>query len=298
MQSVGESLRAARLDLGLTLEQVSARTRISVKNLRAIEADELSTISSAFFYKSFVRQFAVELGLDYSLLSPAVQAAVSTIPEPAIPGHGNTPPLRISRLRRKRDSGVRSLLSVASLPVMLVACSTVYAMWQNSRAEIQASLGSFVQSVTSTSASAQSGKKANHDPRPAAPAVSNSQTHPVAPYPAAPPSEMTRSDSNGSKPFELRLSALEATWLSVVADGKEIFSGTLHEAESKVLEGYETARIRTGNAGGLSVEFNGKSIGTLGARGQIRTVLFKSDSYEIVPAAAHIALIRFSPEGE
>lgn len=284
MHSVGESLRAARVELGLTLEQISASTRISVKNLRAIEADELATINSAFFYKSFTRQFAQEVGLDCALLSAAVQAAASTIPEPEIPGRGSAPPLRISRMRGKRGGGVRWFFSVASFASMLVVCSTLYAMWQNSRAEIEASISSLVKSFTSSSAPEHASKKAIPD-NPSSQAPSSAQLHsqPVPPPAAAPAS------------FELKLSALEETWLSIAADGKQVFSGILQQSESKVLEGYESARIRTGNAGGLDVEFNGRSIGTLGPRGQVRTVLFNKDTYEIVSPAAHIALIQFSP---
>ena len=98
--------------------------------------------------------------------------------------------------------------------------------------------------------------------------------------------------------FELKLSALEATWLSVAADGKEIFTGTLKPSEIKVLEGHEKALVRAGNAGGLSVEFNGKLLGRLGPRGQVRTVVFTKDRYEIVPSAAPLALAQFTLRGE
>ena len=66
----------------------------------------------------------------------------------------------------------------------------------------------------------------------------------------------------------------------------------------KELEGHNSARIRTGNAGGVNVLFNGKTIGSLGPRGQVRTVVFTKDNYEIVEPSAHIALTSFSPSGE
>jgi cytoskeleton protein RodZ len=298
MQSVGERLCAARLDLGLSLEQVSERTRISVKNLRAIEADKLDVFDSAFFYKSFVRQFATELGIDYGLLSEAVQAAAVAYPEPRMPGHGNAPSLRVSRLRPKRTGGLRWAFSFASLAIMLVACSSVYAFWQDSRADIQSTIAHFVSSVTSSDHSGQSHlpRKAPMHARAKPLAASVSQLPAVTP--SIFPVFTNISVAAIANSFELKLSAFEATWLSVATDGKEIFSGILRPAETKVLEGYETARIRTGNAGGLNVEFNGKSIGSLGPRGQVRTVIFTKDTYEIVPAVAHIALAGFNSEGE
>jgi cytoskeleton protein RodZ len=293
MQSVGESLCAARLDLGLSLEQVCARTRISVKNLQAIEADEFSVISSAFFYKSFVRQFAAELGLDYSLLSPAVQAAASTFPEPRIPGYGNARPLKVSRLRPKRTGGLRWVFSIASFAVMLIACSSVYSLWQDSRANIQSSIANFIGSVTSGGTAEHPAKKTS--------APDKRSLSIVSALPAVTPSilpSITPVLGTLTNSFELKLSALETTWLSVAADGKEVFSGILQPTETKVLEGYRRARIRTGNAGGLSVEFNGRSLGSLGPRGQVRTVLFTKDTYEVVPAAPHMAFAVFNSEGE
>src|SRR5579863_1486478 len=58
MPTIGEKLRGARTALGLTLDEVSASTRINLKNLRALEADDRAAFSAAFFYKSFVTQYS------------------------------------------------------------------------------------------------------------------------------------------------------------------------------------------------------------------------------------------------
>lgn len=132
MESVGSRMRAARLRLGLTVEQVSATTRISVNVLQGIETDDPSKIGSAFLYKSFVRQFAEYLHLEIKHLEPALQAVVNTIPEPLIPGQGTSlpklPPLQASHPKR-----LRWLSSVASLLLMMVGCSGFYGMWQSAR---------------------------------------------------------------------------------------------------------------------------------------------------------------------
>jgi hypothetical protein len=84
--------------------------------------------------------------------------------------------------------------------------------------------------------------------------------------------------------IRLELAATERTWLSVSADGKTAYTGILEPAETKVLEGQDSARLRTGNAGGVSIVFNGKPIGTIGPRGKTRTVIFSKTGYEIEPA--------------
>src|SRR5437868_4026064 len=114
MESVGFKLREARSRLGLSLEQVNATTRISVRTLRAIEEDDLPGIGSQFFYKSFVRQYAGHLKLDYAQLNPAIESAVRVLPEPLIPGQGDSPvPSRAMKPHGRRD--LRWLYSLTSL---------------------------------------------------------------------------------------------------------------------------------------------------------------------------------------
>ncbi len=291
MQSVGQILLAARLASGRTMEDVSAKTRITLKNLKAIEEDEFSIVSSRFFYKSFVRQYAEELDLSYSQIAEAVDAAADTMPRPLMPGEGEAPLPRVGGVRSAKRGKLRWLHSLASLMVMLVACSTVYAMWQNSRSHLQASITSFVTSL----------KQDTHPQRLSRSAVrpqsiSLTKTNSVNADTQKAPAAENLGDANSTSPH-IQLSALEPTWLSIMTDGKQDFVGILDPAETKVLGAHDNVRIRTGNAGGVNVVFNGKSLGALGARGQVRTVVFTKDSYEVVEPAARMTLTQFTPSG-
>jgi cytoskeletal protein RodZ len=153
MESVGEKLRQQRVRQGLTLDDVSASTRISVKNLQAIENDELSGISSAFFYRSFVRQFAQRLGLDYDELAAAVQNWANTMPEPVMPGQLQAAMPKVPPLQPHRAKNFRWLFSFVALIAVLTGCSSLYGMWQNSRYNLQASLTTLVNSLAGNSES-------------------------------------------------------------------------------------------------------------------------------------------------
>ena len=133
MESVGQELRVERLRAGFTLEQVSAKTRISVNNLQAIENDDLPKINSPFFYKSFVRQFAECVRLDFNRLADAVLTAANTMPQPLMPGQelageAGAELRKIPAIRIPRVKGFRWLSSIASLGIMMVGCSTIYAV--------------------------------------------------------------------------------------------------------------------------------------------------------------------------
>ena len=94
--------------------------------------------------------------------------------------------------------------------------------------------------------------------------------------------------------FQVEISGIERSWLALAADGQQVFSGFLEPEQTKVLRGREIGRIRTGNAGGVSLVFNGKPIGLAGPRGQIRTVVFTKDNYQVLQPAAGMALTNHS----
>ena len=316
MESVGSQLRQARLSLGLTLEQACAKTRISVRNLQAIEHDDLTRFNSAFFYRSFVKQFAEYLNVDYSRLGVAVQEAVRTMPEPLMPGQvpaiGQAPETRVAPfpVTRRRSWNLRWLSSLTSFVLILVACSSFYSVWQNSRSNRRGSITTFLKSLAPPSGGAHVAssprKLAQIAPAIPQPPVSAPQATTATPDNMAKPnaapgsnSEPPQSDATASTEpegvFHVELSVAERTWLSIVSDGKQIFSGILEPAETKVLEGHETARIRTGNAGAVSLVFNGRPIGSLGPRGQVRTVIFTKDNYEVLEPPARLTFTHFNP---
>ena len=134
MESVGVKLRNERLRQGLSLDALSAKTRIPVKSLEAIEDDHHSQISPLFFYKSFVRQFAERLGMDYNALAPAVEDVMHDAAE-SITHHANADPMlpKIAPLQPLRPKKFRWLFSMVAFISVLCACSGLYAMWQDSK---------------------------------------------------------------------------------------------------------------------------------------------------------------------
>jgi cytoskeleton protein RodZ len=268
LQSVGTRLRQARVAQGQTLEAISAGTRITLKNLSAIESDELSKISSPFIYRSFVRQYAEALKLDYAAMAADVRAASHSIPEPLMPGQADILPVRTGTVippHVRRD--FRWIYPIAALILVIVACSSLYGLYQHPPVERHRRIAPVVLAVQ----------------RP--PQV-------VLAPPHAPKIE---------SPIHLELSATEPTWLSITSDGKPAYKGILEASAITTLDSNDRARIHTGNAGGVNVLFNGKSLGALGKRGQVRTVEFTASGYrEIVPTpvAAQPQVAVLNPSGE
>lgn len=62
--TLGEKLRQAREERGITITEVSEQTRISPLYLQAIENDDFSPLPGGIFNKGFVKSFAKYVGVD------------------------------------------------------------------------------------------------------------------------------------------------------------------------------------------------------------------------------------------
>ena len=63
-ESIGEKLRLARETRGIALRDISEQTRISMRYLEAIEADDYRRLPGGIFNRSFVRAYAKSIGYD------------------------------------------------------------------------------------------------------------------------------------------------------------------------------------------------------------------------------------------
>jgi cytoskeletal protein RodZ len=283
MFSVGETLRRARLEQSLDLGTLAARTKINIKYLEAIEADDRESLPSGFFYKSFVDQYARALSLDTREIDAEVDRVLSVEAPLPLPGYGSAVSRNISPLTSApRFHSRRTYASAAALVLVVAGCAGVYTLWRNWRSAFSAQ--AVIESVRSlaktkiTQASSSSGKQAQKR-------VEHAVVATVAP--ATRYVEAAASEAPVSEPAPpgykvmLDLLAHEATWVAVSSDGKPVFSGILQPNQSKTVGGKESAKMRVGNAAGIEVRLNGKLLGPLGARGQVLIVLFTPDNFQI-----------------
>jgi len=103
--------------------------------------------------------------------------------------------------------------------------------------------------------------------------------------PAAPPKPDEQAAApNPNATVHVELTTDEPVWVLARADGKFLFSGTIEPNQKRVVEATGTLVLRLGNAGGVNITLNGKPIGTVGAKGQVREVQFTSGGFHIVAA--------------
>jgi cytoskeletal protein RodZ len=271
MTSVGEILRRERQAQGREMSEIAEDLCITQRYLRALEEDDIKSLPGTFFYKSFVKQYAALLNLDEGKLQAGVDALTAS--EEPLPLPGANPkysPLRevdpiVADSNRRYFSDRRVGLSVAALAVVLLGCSGFYTWWNKASHQVQAAVKQPANSVI------------------AIPIASTSSKPPTVDV-------TTETGPDGVNHVVLNLSATETTWLSITSEGKNIFSGVLEPSQTKTLRASDVAKMKVGNAGGLDVRWNGKAIGPIGPRGQVRVVLFTPENFQILAPAAQTTL--------
>jgi cytoskeleton protein RodZ len=129
MFTVSEMLQRARLDQRIDLATVAAGTKIKAKYLQAIEADDRKSLPGAFFYKSFVHQYATFLGVDTRAIDAEIDRVLSADVPVSLPRAAEQRAVKLSS--RPRTSS--RYFSYAALVLMLVACVGIDGWWHESR---------------------------------------------------------------------------------------------------------------------------------------------------------------------
>jgi cytoskeleton protein RodZ len=288
MTSIGETLRRERVKRNLDLNRISNELKISSRLLEAIEAERFDKLPGGVFVKSFVLQYARLLELDEDDIASELQRMLD--PQPAlaqvaesVKPEGDIPLPRVKGWEMVGDQGWRwtsSLPALALVVVVMLVCSLVYSWWQRTR---HAGPAHEVAAVPAQAIPAPQTPPADRA-RPTAPTA--------VPAPAPRPSSPKETGAErfaaaaaagpNASAVRVQLIAQEPVWVSVQADGKLIFSDTLDTGQSRNVEAGSTVRLRLGNAGGIEIALNGKPIGPVGPKGQVRTLQLTSGGFQIV----------------
>lgn len=77
--------------------------------------------------------------------------------------------------------------------------------------------------------------------------------------------------------FVVSIHARQRTWVSIIADGKQVMSGELEPSSKRDVQAHDSITVKTGNAGGTDIAFNGKPLPALGADSEVRTITVSAD---------------------
>jgi len=221
-QSVGEKLRKARLEKGLSFDEVYKQTRIYPRVLEGLEQDRAHNFLSLLYIKGFLRSYARYLGLDGEILLREYmdsQELEKDQPAPASIEKKGKPPSRPIR--------INPILMFRAAAVVIVAFALIlcfrFALRRISRPV----------SIQQTEE-----KKVK-----------------VRVMPAAPAKKVKVEEE-----LVLEVRTKDACWMQVTVDNQAIFEKTMPKGKKERWRAKERIELRIGKPEVLEVFVNGKRI--------------------------------------
>jgi cytoskeleton protein RodZ len=301
--SFGEKLKLEREKKKMTLEDISATTKISTRMLHALEDEKFSQLPGGIFNKGFVRAYARTVGLDEDqTLADYLEAsgeAPPPRPEPAAQSSSRVAPLRITDEPSGRLE-IRAEVASRQLPwgvfaVILLVIALALSLWSHRRREQE-------REATRPSRPVQEQLQPTTDASPSSEAIGStgSQTTSINPpdsssLPVSQPPASTavhsaseiapeKSSSAPGQPvesasaplapgeFAVTVHARDESWLSISIDGKHTNSEVLEPGDERTLRARTDVVLKAGNSGGIDLLLNGKRLPFTGETDVVKTI--------------------------
>lgn len=249
MADLCRRLRDAREASGLSIEDISARTKIKGSTLRALEAGAFDTLPGDFYTRAFLKNYSRELHLPPDELVAefdALRRPQPVIVEEAAPmatsAAGKRTGPRTIVIRVPEDAHIWAGGALAIILVTIIAVVT------------------------------RPAPRARSEERPPVAATTAAATNP-APIGTAgkePPPDKLTIDIRPTAPI----------WVAATADGVSAIYRLLKPGEQVVVEARKELSFRIGNAGAFVYTINGAPGRPLGGPDEVREFDITADNYQ------------------
>lgn len=248
---IGERLRAARLQAGLSVEQLAEVTRISKAYLLAIEEGRFDRLPGPAYVRGFIRLYAAQVALDPDSLVQDYQQLRRPLSPAGSPGSP-----KLKRVAFTPDGRRRWLVTGILLLLVLAMAYLTDSDQEPERAPLAA-------------------------PAPPAPAPAPVQGRMSSTVPVLPPAPAAAPALEGDEGrtaavqepavagggIFLRIRADQECWLNIDIDGEMGRQYSLRAGDVIEWKAARRFSLDIGNAGGIQAEFNGKPLEPLGREG-------------------------------
>ncbi len=230
--SFGGGLRALREGRGTSLDEVARATRVSVRQLDALEAGRFDELPAPVFVRGFIRAYCQVLGESpetalerYARISTDASAAGRRA-------------RRLSHSTAPASAGTSIAVSFALFAILGASLLTVNALVR------------------------RDGESGALPPSPTRGVI-------VAGAPLDPASSSPPMARAAAAPQRLQVKALEPTWLRVQVDDARPVETLLGAGAVSEWTASRRFRLTVANAAGIEVRLNGQTLPPLGARGTV-----------------------------
>ncbi|HEY9870353.1 MAG TPA: RodZ domain-containing protein [Candidatus Obscuribacterales bacterium] len=268
VEHIGQKLKAAREGQGLSLRQIYERTKIPIGHLHSIDNGQWDELPEPVYVAGFIKRYAECVGLNGQALSEEYRKQAE---EKQPNGQNHWPAAQPTYVAAEYTRGkvdrepptFKTIYFNTIWIVVVVGLISYLTMTQlNNQANQQdPSVLSLRETTARYAGTPASGTSANAPPGGAAASTNDAR---------------------------VSLSASQHVWVEVkaVSSGESLFTGYLEQGDRRDFQDAQGLRIRAGNGGSLTVDFQGK-IETFGETGKVaeRTFMAKSAVASEGPAA-------------
>jgi cytoskeletal protein RodZ len=246
----GEHLRREREMRGVSLDEISAATRISTRFLEAIETEQWDQLPGGVFNRGFIRSIARFLGLDEDSL--VAEYALGT----ASGAHVHVVAERARKMPRNWRPAAAVVVAFALIVVGGVVGYHRYGAGMAARLRAR-----FLTARAGARAELSSNQPATQGASVGAPAA-----------PAG---------------LALKIQAAKPTNVKVIADGKVVFDDTVEPNDVSQFEAQDSFEIRSSESSALLLELNGQTMPPIGAPGQPGSVTLTRHDLSSATGGSH-----------
>jgi cytoskeletal protein RodZ len=243
MATLGQQLKNAREEKGISLHDIANTTHIGVRFLQAIENDTYDILPGGVFNRAFVRKFAKQVGFD--------EEQAVKLYEDQLDEQGGEPQRRfeygVEDFEPKPSSGNGLLLSFVAL---LILGSLAYAAYQYFAPAIREPEPERLGNISTPT------------PAPVTTPTPASSVSPVAsPSPAASPSVTPTPEAAPAGAMRLQLAATgEEVWLSVKPDAGKTEKMMLQPGDMREYNVSDKVVLYIGRVHSLRITINGRVV--------------------------------------
>jgi cytoskeleton protein RodZ len=290
LAEIGAQLKQTREGKKISLHQVTAKTLIPERHLRAIEEGNLDSLPEPIYIQGFIRKYGNAVGLGDLAEDFPVSNHESTQKNWSSSPAAELRPLHLYALYILIIAG-----AVGALASFLNPLSS-----NNRVTEGQANISQSARILPTTGQGKQnSSPKETFGPIAAKPRSvnSNNSNNPKSPQSNDSWADFSnlviagKSSANssnfsfpGDKPVNVGIAMTNQSWLRVTVDNKIDFEGILSEGTRKSWSANQSIIVRAGNAAAVSVTFNQSPTKALGAEGEVVQEVFDSKYQATAPS--------------
>ena len=284
-KELGEELAQQRQEKGLTIAQLSARTKITEGFLEKMEQGDF-TFLPAVYIRAFIRTVSTEIGLDPEVMVKRFAEKIS----PGAAASGQLP-----GQDQPQHGGEKTPLKPAHQPEIMAEDITAGSRPANGGRFKSVFFMGFMLLALLAALYFILGQKPKEEPSPMDAGISIvnpvTESSSLRDAPLLPLNENDKVDTSAVDLLTLTLRAEETAWVRIVYQDSLVEEGVFTEGLTRSWMSRERFYLKIGNAGGIRLVLDGRDLGLPGEKGQVVTIVVTEEGMAAVQPASAPALL-------